>query len=222
MKTSYVKQLHSMFKDIKVENFKNIKVENFKNESKFKFEKTIEYHFSEESKSPYFSVHIPIEKIRVIYDTLKEKFGETETIKEYSLYKFDDLVLTVYPDGSSYCNRQIKTELKRDSILVLQNEKYKNSNDSFPSKYNYHSILDIVDVIFTIKDIKIVLSSIYEHSTCKVKTIESLGRPAKISKSKNAWCELYISAECNSTIEDVNNTITLLQLFFPPVSTSQT
>ena len=194
----------------------------------FKLDKTsyIKYHFSEtDNKEPYFSVEISIEKIRNIFDMLKENFGETETIKDYSIYKHNNTILTVYPDGSSFCN-QIDSHYIKDpnfskGILVSYNEKYKISNDIFPCKFNYDSIVDIIDIIFTVnKDIKIVLSSNYENNKTfeKVKNIESLGRP-NMTKSKNAWCELYIIVDCNSAVEEVHNTIHMLSSFFPMITT---
>ena len=63
----------------------------------FKLDKTsyIKYHFSEtDNKEPYLSVEISIEKIRNIFDMLKENFGETETIKDYSIYKIDYALCT--------------------------------------------------------------------------------------------------------------------------------
>jgi hypothetical protein len=198
---------------------------------------SIEYHFSDnnyngetdnKSTFPYFSVEISVEKIRSIFDMLKEKFGESETIKEYSMYKNNDLILTVYPDGSSFCSQLVTREIKdpkiSSGILVLYNEKYKLSNDNFPCQYIYNSIVDVVDVIFNVNnDIKIVLSTIYENNRNinKVKNIESLGRPTKLTKSKNAWCELYVLVDCNSKVEEVHDTINFLNLFFPVVTASQ-
>jgi hypothetical protein len=190
---------------------------------------SIEYHFSDNKESiPYTSVEIPIEKIKSIFKTLKEKFGDIEIIKEYSIYKNNDLILTVYPDGSSFCSQVTTYEIKdpkiSSGIIVMYNEKNKISNDIFPCQYIYNSILDVIDIIFNVnKDIKIVLSTIYENNRniSKVKNIESLGRPVKLTKSKNAWCELYVKVECDSKVEEVHDTINFINLFFPTVSTSQ-
>ena len=208
---------------------KNEKILKNKKDSK---SSSIEYHFGEtdnKSDAPYFSVEIPIEKIRSIFEMLKENFGENEIIKEYSMYKKNDLILTVYPDGSSFCSQLVTREIKDPNIppgiFVLYNEKYKHSNDNFPCQYIYNSIVDVVDIIFSVNnDVKIVLSTIYENNRniTKVKNIESLGRPTKFAKSKNAWCELYMIVECNSKVEEVHDTIKMLHLFFPTVPTSQT
>ena len=46
---------------------------------------SFEYHFSSDvSPKPYFSVEIPLEKIKEIYEKLKEKYGETENITVFN------------------------------------------------------------------------------------------------------------------------------------------
>ena len=95
--------------------------------------------------------------------------------------------------------------------------KNKISNDIFPCQYIYNSILDVIDIIFNVnKDIKIVLSTIYENNRNfeKVKKVEDLGRPDKIKKSKNAWCEMYIIVDCSCNVENVYNTIKMLTEIF--------
>jgi hypothetical protein len=191
-----------------------------------KKEESIEYRFSNKIAvkstksivtSPYIDVEIPVDKIQDVFSMLREKYGETENIKEYSIYKHNDLELTVFPDGSSFCRQIIVKELKDINIpmgiFVNYKEKFKISNDYFPCKYVYNSSIDIVDVIFTLSnDIKIVLSTIYENNRnfSKVKKVEDLGRPDKIKKSKNAWCELYVDVECSCDVENVHNTIKML------------
>jgi hypothetical protein len=195
-----------------------------------KKEKSIEYHFSNKigvksTKSlyttPYIDVEIEVDKIQTAFSILREKCGETENIKEYSIYKHNDLELTVFPDGSSFCRQIIVKELKDINIpigiFVNYKEKLKISNDYFPCKYVYNSSVDIVDVIFTLSnDIKIVLSTIYENNRKfeKVKNVEDLGRPNKIKKSKSAWCEMYVDVECSCDVEKVHNTIKMLVEIF--------
>ena len=143
-----------------------------------KKEESIEYRFSNKIDvkstksivtSPYIDVEIPVDKIQDVFSMLREKYGETENIKEYSIYKHNDLELTVFPDGSSFCRQIIVKELKDINIpmgiFVNYKEKFKISNDYFPCKYVYNSSIDIVDVIFTLSnDIKIVLSTVYENN----------------------------------------------------------
>jgi hypothetical protein len=193
-----------------------------------KKEESIEYRFSnnigEKVKNisfPYIDVEISVDKIQSVFYMLREKYGETENIKEYSTYKNNDLELTVFPDGSSFCRQIIVKEVNDinipSGIFVNYKEKYKISNDYFPCKYVYNSSLDVVDVIFTISnDIKIVLSTIYENNRNfeKVKKVEDLGRPDKIKKSKNAWCEMYIIVDCSCNVENVYNTIKMLTEIF--------
>jgi hypothetical protein len=212
-----------------------------------KKEDYIEYHFSDnvgeiKRVKPYLDVEIPAEKIRKIFEQFREKFGETEIIKEYSTYKHNDMELTVFPDGSSFCRqvivREVQDEKVPSGICVIYKEKFKISNDYFPCKYIYNSSVDVIDVIFNVTndideakassthrggrttsfasspyDIKIVLSTTYENNRTveKVKKVESLGRPNKIKKSKNAWCELYVTVGCSCDVEDVHNTINFVK-----------
>ena len=196
-----------------------------------KKEDSIEYHFSynksikNNGNLPYFNTEIPIEKIRKVFDHFRMKFGENEIIKEYSTFKHNDLELTVFPDGSSFC-RQIESRKLQDQkineelddskldIFVTYKEKHKISNDFFPCKYIYYSALDIIDVIFNVnKDIKIVLSTIYENNRNleKIKSIEKIGRPNMIKHSSNTWCEMYMVVDCASDVDDVHNTIEFIK-----------
>jgi hypothetical protein len=197
-----------------------------------KKEESIEYRFSNNiggnvkstkttSASPYIDVEIPVDKIQAVFFMLREKYGETENIKEYSTYKNNDLELTVFPDGSSFCRQIIAKELKdiniQSGIFVNYKEKFKISNDYFPCKYVYNSSVDVVDVVFTLSnDIKIVLSTIYENNKNfeRVKKVEDLGRPDKIKKSKSAWCEMYVVVDCSCDVENVHNTIKMLAEIF--------
>lgn len=197
-----------------------------------KKEESIEYHFSnniggtvKSTKNscnfPYIDVEISVDKIQSVFSMLREKYGETENIKEYSTYKNNDLELTVFPDGSSFCRQIIMKEVKDinipSGIFVNYKEKFKISNDYFPCKYVYNSSIDVVDVVFTvINDIKIVLSTIYENNRNfeKVKKVEDLGRPDKIKQSKSAWCEMYVEVDCSCDVENVHNTIKMLAEFF--------
>lgn len=184
-----------------------------------KKEDYIEYRFSNnvgesKTKKPYMDVEIPVEKVREVFDKFREKFGENEIIKEYSTYKHNDMELTVFPDGSSFCRQVIIREVQDtkvpDGICVTYKEKFKISNDYFPCKYLYNSAIDVIDVIFNVtNDIKIVLSTTYENNRKirKLKKVESLGMPNKIKKSKNTWCELYVTVGCSCDVDDVHNTI---------------
>ena len=68
-----------------------------------KFQDTyIEYHFTDDHTSPCVNLEIPIKKIQDIFSILREKFGENEIIKEYSVYRHNDMELTLFPDGSCF------------------------------------------------------------------------------------------------------------------------
>jgi hypothetical protein len=155
-----------------------------------KKEESIEYRFSNNiggnvkstkptSASPYIDVEIPVDKIQAVFSILREKYGETENIKEYSTYKNNDLELTVFPDGSSFCRQIIVKEVKDinipSGIFVNYKEKFKISNDYFPCKYVYNSSVDVVDVVFTLSnEIKIVLSTIYENNRIKKRLVRNV------------------------------------------------
>lgn len=179
-----------------------------------KKEESMEYHFSD-SVGKVINLEIPAEKVSLLFQSLSERLGENnETINEYSIYKNQNLELTVFPDGSSFCRQVIlkKVDNKKvpDNVFINYKEKHKISNDIFPSRYSYNSVVDIIDVIFDIDDgIKIILSTIYENnkSNEKIKNVESLGNPRVFNKSKNVWCEVYISTEVKIDYERVVDTI---------------
>ena len=184
----------------------------------------IEYRFSHNAgkNKPFIDVGIPVEKIRKVFATLQERFGENnELIKEYSVYKHNDMELTVFPDGSSFCRqvsvKEIEDKTTPDSVIVTYKEKHKISNDYFPCKFIYSSAIDVIDIVYNVKKgIKIVLSTIYENnrSTEKLKTIESLSRANQATKSDKIWCEAYVNVECTCDVKDVYETINLMKEAF--------
>jgi len=188
-----------------------------------KKEDYIEYHFSnnigENKTKPFFDIEIPVNKIRKVFGQLSEKYGENnEVIKEYSIYKHNDLELTVFLDGSSFCSQVSLKEVQVPSIpngiIVIYKEKHKISNDYFPSKYTYSSIIDVVDVIFTAKNgINIILSTIFENNRKveKLKSIENLSISRNVISSENVWCEIYVKVECTCDAKDVNDTINFVK-----------
>lgn len=188
-----------------------------------KKEDNIEYRFSnndgESKNKPFLDVGISVEKIRKVFAKLQEIFGENnELIKEYSVYKHNDMELTVFPDGSSFCRqvsvKEVEDTTTPDGIIVTYKEKHKMSNDYFPCKFVYNSAIDVIDVVFNVKDgIKIILNTIYENnrSVEKLKTIESLGRQRRAKKSNKVWCEIYVSVECSCDVNDVHETIDLMK-----------
>jgi len=97
-----------------------------------KKEDYIEYRFSnndgESKNKPFLDVGISVEKIRKVFAKLQEIFGENnELIKEYSVYKHNDMKLTVFPDGSSFCRqvsvKEVKDTTTPDGIIVTYKEK---------------------------------------------------------------------------------------------------
>jgi len=188
-----------------------------------KKEDYIEYRFSnnvgENKNKPFLDVEIPVNKIRNVFEKLSEKYGENnEQIKEYSLYKHNDLELTVFPDGSSFC-RQISLKEVQDpsvpeGIIVVYKEKHKISNDYFPCKYTYDSAVDTIDVVFNAASgINIILSTIFENNkkTEKIKNIWDIGRSRKVKSSHDVWCEVYVTVECSCDVNDVHNTINFVK-----------
>jgi hypothetical protein len=181
-----------------------------------KFQDTyIEYHFTDDHISPCVNLEIPIKKIQDIFSILREKFGENEIIKEYSVYRHNDMELTLFPDGSCFCRQISIKELKDEKVplYITYVKKHKIANDVFPCKYMYHSAKDIVDVIFHVnEDIQIILRTNYENNIQeKIKELQDLGRPRKIQSSSQTWCELSIVANCSASIDDIYKSIHLLQ-----------
>lgn len=189
--------------------------------SKHKYKKSehfIEYYVSVNSKN-ITDVSIPIKKIKNIFTNLQNEFGtNNETIKEYSLYGYDNKELTVFPDGSSFC-RQIELQKLEDknlpsSFYILYKKKDKIPNDCFPSSFVYNTNFDITDIIYTFKEgVRIIISTYYNHNNKleKIKKIEDLGKKQRSIPKDKVWCELYIQADCYSKTEDVYKAIEILQ-----------
>lgn len=172
-------------------------------------QKYIQYFFSKgKNKNIFFNTSISQSDIRKIFTYFSKKIGQNnELIKEYSVYKNDDLELTVYPDGSSFCwNSSFKLlndSKVSDNINIIYVEKYKLSNDLFPCLYSYESVVDIIDIIFNInKNISVVISTNYENNRNYYKTDD-------ISEINNneKWFELYLKVKPSAKIENINNLI---------------
>lgn len=198
-----------------------------------KKEHFIEYHFSnndEGKNKTFFNMEIDTKKTQSIFVFLLNKYGnEKFIIRDYSTYKYKDIELKVYPDGSSYCHRITELEINDNSlnnIIILNKERYKISNDNFPCFYKNDSSKDIIDIIFNItNEIKIILSTIYENNESaytfecksKPKSIDNIGKSFKINSTNNCWCEIYIKVEVNDNInnhkENINDIISMLQQY---------
>ena len=169
-----------------------------------KSEKYTEYVFSENCSDdiPYFDSKISAEKMKVVFNTLRKKYGVVETINDYSIYSHNDLELKVYVDGSSFCKRVSINKTNNNNInniYKLSVIKQKVNNDIFPCKYSYDSVLDIIDIKFTISDnICIVLRTLYENNRFFEKTnnIKKIGLKSRniknINKSNKYWCTISI------------------------------
>jgi len=180
-----------------------------------KTEKYTEYVFSEvsDNKLPYFDSKISAEKMRLIFNSLREKYGIIELIKDYSIYSHNNLELKVYIDGSSFCKRvSMKKSEKNinENICILDIIKNKVSNDIFPCKYSYDSILDIVDIIFNISEnISVILRTLYENNKLfdKTKNVKNIGIKKRniknIRKSNKYWCTISVITSGENIDEDV-------------------
>ena len=174
----------------------------------------VKYYFSDKKRlnSTFFDLSISSDKISELYNGFVKKYGEIDIIKDYSIYKYDNLELIIFPDGSSFCKKVKNTKIKDEKfsdLYVKFVEKTKIPNDCFPCQYNYNTSKDVVDIIFAInKNINIVLSTYYDNNINEnIKTINELSRPVKLKSSKKTWCELSLNVSCYSNIEDIHETI---------------
>lgn len=179
-----------------------------------KNDNNVKYYFSDKKgyDNTFFDLSISSDKISELYNELVKKYGEIDIIKDYSIYKYDNLELTIFPDGSSFCKKVKNTKIKDEKfsdLYVNFVEKTKIPNDCFPCQYNYNTSKDVIDIIFPIdNNIKIVLSTYYDNNTNEnIKNINDLSRPVKLKSSKKTWCELSLNVSCYSNIEDIHKTI---------------
>ena len=178
-------------------------------------ENYVKYYFTDnkELKNNICSnISISCDKIDKVYKDLVKKYGEIDIIKDYSIYKYNNLELTIFPDGSSFSRKVKNTKIKDEffsDLFVIYMEKFKIPNDCFPCQYSYDSSQDIIDIVFKINNnIDIVLSTKYENETIEnIKEIKDLIRPNKLKTSKKSWCELTLNASCYSNIENIHKTI---------------
>ena len=194
---------------------------NNKNDKKSyqKNENYVKYHFSDKKEllNKYYDINISSDKIAYVYKELRKLYGETDIIKDYSLYKHNNLELTVFPDGSSFCRRVRETKVKDEKfpeIFVSFLEKFKLSNDYFPCQYNYNSTQDVIDIIFSVNsNIDIILSTKYENNNLneKIKEINEISRPIKLKTTNKTWCELYLLVKCSANIDNIHKTINILE-----------
>lgn len=169
-----------------------------------------------EEKKPYYDTSIPAKNIEKLFNSLREKFNDTEICKDYSFYKKGNMVMTVFPDGSSFCN-QLTTQpledknlkessLNNPQILVTYNKKSKVSNDVFPLDYVFDDVYDIIDTIFNWdSNISVIFSTKYQSDIlAESKTVKTLGRPQKINTSDQLWCEVFVRAKGTSSVEEIH------------------
>lgn len=174
-------------------------------------ESYIEYHFLHSSHSHIFEKKISSLKIQKVFLKLSERFGENNhSIQEYSLYNHEDMELTLYLDGSNFCNKKksITVEdpyIKNKNICSLFVEKNKIHNDTFPSLYD-NTVYDIIDIVFKLQNgISLVIQTKKVDTIQKVESIDKLG----ISKNTNGntWCEVFLKVNCESEVSKVHSEI---------------
>jgi hypothetical protein len=198
-------------------------------------EKAIEYHFLKSFCStkkrktvvPYMETDLPAKSVQNLFSSLRKKLGIVESCKEYSLYRHWNMVLTVLPDGSSFCHQVLCKPLEdkelqssgsaaaNPKILVVYSEKVKISNDIFPPEFSYDEILDVVDIGFPWSEhIEVVLSTRYQNDETSSHTsgsVKNMGRPVKIQDSSKLWCEMYIKVDCECSVEDVHECVRFVE-----------
>jgi hypothetical protein len=177
---------------------------------------------------PYFDTSIPKKFIHFFFDVLRDKFGESELCKEYTIYKYRNLEMTVLPDGSSFCHQVLYKPVQDKNIeysdfnksaydvrvLISINERVKISNDVFPSEYNYDDVIDTIDIIFKWSDkISIVLSTKYQsdNSDNTVTKIKEITRPDRIESSDKLWAEIYLKVSCDCNFNSVHECVNFIE-----------
>jgi hypothetical protein len=210
-----------------------------KNENEKKIIYTILKKGKKKRVTPYLDARFDdFLQTQSLFSELRKKFGETEKYKDYSIYKEDNLELTLFLNGSSFCHQVSRQPLKDkglegtdiDSfddmeILVELREKTKISNDLFPPKYMYDEILDITDIVFSwSKNISIVLSVKYQRQVnhhgnyASETTVRSFGF-SNIRNTNEFWAEISVEATFFSDVSEVHRAVLFVRnvLENPPI-----
>lgn len=139
------------------------------------------------------------EKIQRISQAIRDRLGKVEICRDYTVYSYQNLELTVYPDGSSFCHQVSRLPYPLDktysSILGLESIRKKIANDIFPSRYTYDSVIDTVDVIFPwTKEVEIILRLRIEegdHHTDPAPSVEEL---YEVQSKNDIWVEIMVKS----------------------------
>ena len=214
-KKQYKKEIK--YKKEKNRNTPQIKKNNEKN--------IIQYYFTEKKGTKdIFNVKISKNTIQRVFSVLRENFGE-ERVNDYKVYKDGDLELTVYQEGSNFCNlvteKRIKDEAIHESILVCHLNLKKVHNDKFPCKFKYEEVLDVIDVFFEINEsnsrnkenyIKIIMRCKYDNcpNLNTIKKIHEIGMKQNVSDCDKFWIEFILEASPLSNPKKVHELINLI------------
>lgn len=160
------------------------------------------YYFLNTASPSYVKdLRIDCKKVKHVYDKLRQRYGNKDTVKEYSLYRYNALELTIYKEGSSFCNEISDVAIKDldlknpENVYVKCQRKRKVSNDAFPCFYDLDSTIDKNDIIFKISsNTNIVISLCHENNKNHsiVKSLEDMGKKKNIKKNPYLWCEIKL------------------------------
>lgn len=150
-------------------------------------------------KSKIVDLGVSKEKIQRISQAIRDRLGKVEMCRDYTVYSYQNLELTVYPDGSSFCHQVSRLpyvlDKKYASFLGIQTLRKKIANDIFPSRYKYDSVIDTVDVIFPwTEEIEIILRLRIEegdHHTDPAPSVEEL---YEVQSKNDIWVEVMVKS----------------------------
>lgn len=179
-----------------------------------------EYYLTDDigkKKKIYENTYIHINVMKKVHDKCNKFFNNNWIIKEYSLYRYKDKELYVYPEGSSYCyefNSEIMDNKKYpENIFIIKNNKNKLRNDYFEPKYMYDSHLDIIEIQYIYnKNITIILRTNYENtfSNEKIECVSKISNLTNITKSNKFWSEILIKVYDNADEKEIKKCINII------------
>lgn len=133
-----------------------------------------------------------------IFENALFNFNEQDKYKvrknNYKLYRYNDLNLKLFNDGSCYCFKNEENSFRKlnfedfDANIVMKNEKLL-KNDDFPGLLDYHGVDENNEIIYTIDENSSIIFSLVTNQNNYQKYFIYINIENK-DKKKIDYCDL--------------------------------
>ena len=149
-------------------------------------------------KNKVVDLSVTKERSRAISQALRDRLGKVDVCRDYTVYSHQNLELTVYPDGSSFChqvNRLPLAEKKYPSFMGIQMIRKKIANDIFPSRYTYDAVTDTIDVIFPwTEQVDVIIRLRVEENDQNTNSAPSVAELHEVQGKNDTWVEIMVKS----------------------------